>query len=108
MFIEPRGYVVTKVSLHTIGFFDFIQDVSSFAACDEDAVYLSWSAAANPSDLNPAISIQSLVAMSYFCCEILVMQHAELILATNGNINQSGSSHSSISNQDSSCKDTLH
>ena len=37
MSIESIGYVVTKVSLHTIGFFDFIQDVSSFSACDQDA-----------------------------------------------------------------------
>ena len=35
--------------------------------------------------------------MSYFCCEILAMQHAVLILATNRNLNQSGSSHGSIS-----------
>ena len=41
--------------------------------------------------------------MSYFCCEILALQHAVLILAANRNLNQSGSSHGSISNQDSSC-----
>ena len=68
MSIESIGYVVTKVSLHTIGFFDFIQDVSSFATCDEDAAYFSRcsngckaAAAATPNDLSPATSIHPLV-----------------------------------------------
>ena len=58
MSIESIGYVVTKVSLHTIGFFDFIQDVSSFSACDQDAA----AAAAALGDLNPATSIHPVVA----------------------------------------------
>ena len=99
--------MVTK-SLHAIGFFDFIQDVSSFAACDEDAAYFSrcgngriaeWPLQP-PNNLSPATSIHPLVAempledlklnndlklwtMSYFCCEILALQHAVLILAAN-------------------------
>ena len=53
--------MVTKVSLHTIGFFDFIQDVSSFAACDEDAAHFSRcsngckAAAATPNDVSPPL-----------------------------------------------------
>jgi len=42
-----------KYRSHATGFFDFIQDVSSFAACDEDAT---------PNDLSPATPIHPLVA----------------------------------------------
>jgi len=76
-------------------------------------------AAATPNNLSPATSIHPLVAempledlklnndlklwtMSYFCCEILALQHAVLILAANRNLNQSGSSHGSISTRESS------
>ena len=62
-------------------------------------------AAATPNDLSPATSIHSVAempledlklnkdlklwTMSYFCCEILALQHAVLILAANRNLNQS-------------------